>query len=241
MTPEHGYGNHAQYLKKLKMGVEVRMQASALQKGAGIRMQMLALENKKAKGQVVTEVESYGDLDEVAFWQQGDKALSTEENLKARLAIKYNEEVREVLHVWYALVQKANFCTPSSLDELAPMLTYAGYKAVFVRIHKMLIEDFTEGEAIETINEDWLNDLRDAPGLAQESFFDSMFELADVYEALRSHRCPIPRRLSTHILTSTFWQVDARHQCDTVCRVPLGVTIWYLRRQRPQTARRHRV
>ena len=177
-----GLGTHhsayATYLGKLKLGVRTRMRTNELHTSSIISVKRSNTQNLVSRGQIMVVADSESTIASTPLWQQGDEGLSTDANYKKRLRLKNALVIRDVLHAWWQIVHKmpgwvTRIRTAEGFEEA---LTREGYVEIFLRVFKALIEEWDEGEAMRTIAEDWEGDVRDANGLVQEQFFDSLFE-----------------------------------------------------------------
>ena len=107
--------SHVSYMRKLAAGVRSHMWATELfvdvQRGARARelakASLRALTSPRGGSrELVTEVASTEELEQIAFWKQADPRLATEEVLRKRLALRTHPLVLEALHpFWLAALR----------------------------------------------------------------------------------------------------------------------------------------
>jgi len=172
-----GLDGHGSYLLKLQAGVNIRSHLGTEFDQARIGQEMKLSASLASAGAVVCEVSSEAEVEAIPIWQQGDASLSTADAMRERLHLKRTQAVRAALHEWWALVGVVgDFCCTDEQDEL--VLTCRGHQAVYLRIFKILLEEFDANEAAACVAEDWEHDAGSLQGLGQEAFFDSLFECA---------------------------------------------------------------
>ena len=167
--------SHRVYVRKLKIGVTSLRPAQSVLGSIRAQQAAAAAATAVSSGAVVTEAESTAG---VAFWQQGDTALNTEEAFKQRKALRLDTAVVDELHnFWVAALRSEQ---QSHTDRVT--LHEQGYTLMMRRLYKLLLEDWDEDDAVKAIAEDWVSDTKgSAAGLDRVHFMDSLFELVDVW------------------------------------------------------------
>jgi hypothetical protein len=171
---ERKFCRHRDYLQKLRVGTHARAQLGVLHTEA--RVSRIVSDAMSLQHQVAAESQQH--LDKLAYWQQGDLALSSAENARRRMALRRSDPVQEVLDAFWNAEIKGGHCKDSGMLYL---LSRSGYDALYLRIHRALIDDFDQDDAAETIAEDWEKDSKGELELSREAFYDSLFELADMW------------------------------------------------------------
>lgn len=124
---------------------------------------------------VVTKVAKAEDLANLMWWQQGDEAMYTADNLKARARNRSHPDVLAILDVWWQAVTSGG--KKASVDRNR-------YVMVFTKIGLALTE---EGEVADAevckqqAEQAWEEDRKGNKSLNERLFLDSVFELADVW------------------------------------------------------------
>ena len=126
-------------------------------------------------GGIVTAVENAADLENVAFWQQGDASLATKEKLAERQALRYHPLVLDALQKYWEAAQRS---LQSGGDPSANELHREGHALMLRRIYRVMIKDFDPADCERCIAEDWARDAKGKDTLTRKSFCDAFFELA---------------------------------------------------------------
>ncbi|KOO27385.1 hypothetical protein Ctob_013451 [Chrysochromulina tobinii] len=129
-------------------------------------------------GGIVTAVENAADLENVAFWQQGDASLATKEKLAERQALRYHPLVLDALQKYWEAAQRS---LQSGGDPSANELHREGHALMLRRIYRVMIKDFDPADCERCIAEDWARDAKGKDTLTRKSFCDAFFELADTW------------------------------------------------------------
>lgn len=177
---QQGRRNHAHYLRRLKVGLQAQVATGDRLKRKRIENELASLKRGVAAGEIIVE-HRRGRQQQVPLWQQGNVGLSTQENMSTRSRLRFDEGVLRVLDEWWSLAQAAGCCT---VDTEEPTLTREGYVKIFVRIHRILLEEWDSEAAEALVAEEWEKDLRESTAMHRELFFDALFELADVWTPL---------------------------------------------------------
>ncbi|KAK3256414.1 hypothetical protein CYMTET_34451 [Cymbomonas tetramitiformis] len=124
---------------------------------------------KAVKNEVVTEVKSAKDKDGVPYWKQGDISMYNKENMRKRLDLKDDPEVRAAVDRWWVFLTDSGARTSVEKREYMKM---SG--AIYVTL---------VGEDVSSLilEENWHEDSKGQPSLQGERFFEAIFELADVW------------------------------------------------------------
>merc|ERR1712196_572820 len=103
---------------------------------------------------------------------EGDASLHSDKALKKRRALRNHPKV--VLHIkrLWSLIMRGETCSE---------LSKRGYIELNLRLYKALMPEFDAEEAIEAAETDWMNDVGDATAMGFGGFFDSVFELVDIW------------------------------------------------------------
>jgi len=138
--------------------------------------------NKLKSGKVIAVVDSAKALDAIPIWQQGDTDLVTEEKLIERRKLRDHILVVEVLEAFWEVVEHTGLTPPDTeVIDGERMLTRDGYKRLYERAYKLLLDAWDPEDAEKTIADDWAEDSDGKPGLPKVAFCDGLFELADVW------------------------------------------------------------
>ena len=97
------HAQHSRYLKTLKAGVHSRMAANNTLLDVKVRRARKLAVEAICSGLAITATASQGS--QPAFWQQGDAALASEENLRRRFRLRSSRAVVDALEAfWNAAV-----------------------------------------------------------------------------------------------------------------------------------------
>ena len=99
--------SHSEYLEKLRKGVKGNMALFAFDVQAKARGAREEAQQLIEVGGVVTCVEDVADLENVAYWQQGDAAFSTKERMAERQALRYHPRVLGALQMYWEAAQRS--------------------------------------------------------------------------------------------------------------------------------------
>lgn len=121
----------------------------------------------------ITEmVANYSGLDSATpYRDQRDDELYTPENLRRRAALKHHPKVQRQINRIWALLQKNE----------DGRLGKEQYCELFIRLCKVLNADFDLEDAIEVVEEDFIQDAQGEDALTYDLFYQSLFELADIW------------------------------------------------------------
>ncbi|GAB5369927.1 hypothetical protein AAMO2058_001448200 [Amorphochlora amoebiformis] len=109
--------------------------------------------------------------DENPFFKQGDPSMYTLENIQRRKALKNEPKIKLGIEKFWKLLE---------IDS-NNRLTKRGYKDLMIRICKVLRPSFDQESALEEIDVDFERDAKGASSLSYSFFYDSMFELVDLW------------------------------------------------------------
>ena len=115
--------------------------------------------------------------DEAFYWQQGDAALYTKENLQKRYKLRNHPDVVEILQSWWSTAQRN---MQMYGDRSAALLERENYVQVSMLLYKAMMEEYDEAEARASAEDDWEHDSKGEERMGRERFMDSIFELADM-------------------------------------------------------------
>lgn len=96
--------------------------------------------------------------------------------IEQRRRLRQAPALLEVFDMWWTTAQRSSSAGSSSFE-----LGKQGYIAMSRKIQKSMLSDYEEAEAMRVAEEDWLSDARGASSLGREAFYDSLFELADLW------------------------------------------------------------
>lgn len=112
---------------------------------------------------------------QAAYWQQGDERLSTAEAFHARFSLRRDPLVRASLHaIWEATLRSIQ-----SSDRSGTTLNFDGYKLLFTRVYRVVLDGDDLSDIDASIEEDWETDRKGHDSLTREQLCDSLFELCD--------------------------------------------------------------
>ena len=105
---------------------------------------------------------------------QGDPQYYEPEELEKRFALRSHLAVLVALSEWWRCVHTIDGEDGVSEEE---------YKFVMEKVYRALIdtEDYEDEDAKDSVAEDWKRDSRGMSILSRDAFFDSLFELADLW------------------------------------------------------------
>ena len=147
---------------------------------------------------MVTEVASAASLSDLAFWQQGDASLYTDDNVKKRTKLRHSADCVEVLEAFWRVAKSSAWSREEKCENGSrgseESVKKEAYTELYLRVHKTLLEAFSLDEALSDVQNDWLADARGGNSLTREPFADTLFELADSACA-QSRRNPVAPRV----------------------------------------------
>ena len=109
------------------------------------------------------------------YVEEGDARLYTSAALKKRRALRNRDDIRRhIRKLWRVLTLDKSSACDGTLDR-------DGYFTLNVSLFKSLMPDFDHKEALIAAEEDWQNDCGDGDHMGYGRFFDSIFELVDVW------------------------------------------------------------
>lgn len=119
--------SHVSYLKKLQLGVKTRTVMNEQYVDAKVMDEMRLIKS----GRCTLTVEREEQINKVAIWDQGDAYFASEQAVRARLRLRRDDAVHEVLCKWWELLLK-NRSALCTAGEHEPTLTYEGYRWTLV-------------------------------------------------------------------------------------------------------------
>ena len=180
---------HSQYLSKLRVGCKaVGSFAAAIQAKNVARAEDEA-SKALASGAIITEVDDESAL--TPLWRQGSVEMSTAAAIQRRFALRQHPVVLEALQTfWMAVLRSLQLGHDDDLDDerlAATTLHYEGYRLLFSRVYRVLIESWDGDDMNHCISEDWDHDRQGQESLTREQCTSSLFELADTCARARPH------------------------------------------------------
>ncbi|KAK3258001.1 hypothetical protein CYMTET_32933, partial [Cymbomonas tetramitiformis] len=157
-------------VKGIAKGVKaMRITAALFEAGKQHQSDVSRLRTQGA-AQVKVEFENAATLDATPFWEQGNAAFYTEENIQRRLQLKKSERVRQSISLWWNLIPKdsENHVNKPAYLEMTQAIQYA------------LVPEADE-IGLDAGEEDWQEDTKGKGYLDERMFFDALFELADMW------------------------------------------------------------
>ena len=133
----------------------------------------------------VTEVTSSEEKALVRYRDQGDETMHTLENVQARYDNRFKSELLDVIALWWICALKS--MPPMLWDGNARRtwtLPERNYKLMMMKLAKTLLEpdeEWDEDEAARLAHESWEADCKGSREFTRTHFYDSIFELADVW------------------------------------------------------------
>lgn len=125
---------------------------------------------EKFSNEFVADVENITKIKE--YLNQGDIGFENEDLKKEREKIRSNDVFIEcVKNIWMNILNK----------KLNDKFSKIEYFKVMLRICKVLIPQFEIKQVIKIINDEWNNDSKGKKYLNFDSFFNTFFELADIW------------------------------------------------------------
>ena len=124
---------------------------------------------------VTTVVDEEDALHQIGYHNQGDAELSTAENMRERVGLRYASQVEDAIQAFWVVAK--------STDAIAKetCVTQQSHEELYLRVHKALLKDFDLDDARVDVFADWQNDTRGDCILHRAGFGDSLFELTDVW------------------------------------------------------------
>ena len=112
----------------------------------------------------------------LAYWEQGDPAMETEQAMRQRRQLRERPEVVAELRMWWDCALRSIQSRSSQKDSLER----PDYMRLSRLLHKALISEWDEEDAEACAAEDWETDSAGLPMIGEERFMDCIFELVDV-------------------------------------------------------------
>lgn len=143
-----------------------------------MRMAQAASANTSTKfgsALVRTTVDDEDALKQIAYHNQGNAELSTAENMRKRVGLRYASQVEDAIQAFWVVAKSTDAVTKETC------VTQQGHEELYLRVHKALIEDFDLTTAKVDVFADWQNDTRGDGTLLRAGFGNSLFELTDVW------------------------------------------------------------
>ena len=168
--------SHARYMQVLRQGAKAMAVARVFEVSHNVHEGTVEAEQAIQTGKAVIEVEDPANLEEVAYWQQGDASLATKEKMAERQALRYHPRVLEALQLFWEAAQRS---MQSGGDSSASELSQEGHALMLRRIYKVMIREFDSDDCDKCIAEDWERDAKGKDKLSRKLFCDAFFELAD--------------------------------------------------------------
>ncbi len=124
-----------------------------------------------ASGAKSTKTTGRGSVNMVPFRDQEDNEMYTPANIRKRNELKKDRLIAKQINQIWLLLKK------NSRGELERN----SYMNLYIRLCKIFNPDFQFQEAIRVVSEDFNRDSKGARALTYEMFYDSLFELADLW------------------------------------------------------------
>ena len=106
-----------------------------------------------------------------------EEDMYSDDNIHLRQGLRHDPIIRPVLKEWWRTMQR--YLMDNDLDQSTVFEN--SYMNVFMKLYKVMISDYDEKEATESVRDDWENDCGGAGQLKSGDFMDAMFELSDVW------------------------------------------------------------
>lgn len=126
----------------------------------------------KDKG-IILEVEAGMDTKHIPVRSQGNLEFYTHENLLKRQNARHAPETVAVLEEWWRTIE--------GLKDERGYLLQTEFVAIAVKIQKALDEKYDGDKAIAFAESDWEHDSKGKGYIDKETFFESVFEIADLW------------------------------------------------------------
>ena len=130
-------------------------------------------------GRVVAEVATAEDLQKLELWQQGDSSLATEQKMLERHKLRFDRRVLEVLQAFWEASQRS--IQSDDRGDACEVLSKEAHANMLKRVYRVMIRNYNEVEAEQSIAEDWVRDAKGKDWLTRKQFQDALFELADTW------------------------------------------------------------
>ncbi|KOO22721.1 hypothetical protein Ctob_008296 [Chrysochromulina tobinii] len=130
-------------------------------------------------GRVVAEVATAEDLQKLELWQQGDSSLATEQKMLERHKLRFDRRVLEVLQAFWEASQRS--IQSDDRGDACEVLSKEAHANMLKRVYRVMIKNYNEVEAEQSIAEDWVRDAKGKDWLTRKQFQDALFELADTW------------------------------------------------------------
>jgi hypothetical protein len=132
------------------------------------RMQEDALQEIEQRG-IVTHKEEHEDHADIRL--QGDTEMHTADSLMEREKLKSHPALKDVVMSFWEIFD----------DDDSGSMSHGEYIALNKLLHKALLPDVSEEEAEASAQTDWAEDSKGEEHMPFEAFFESMFQLADIW------------------------------------------------------------
>ena len=166
-----------------------------------IRRDLKAYKEAVDSGTVVVDVESTEQLEKIPLRVQGNEHMYSTENLTERRHCRKDFGVGSEIEKWWGRFHE--------LTEFKDGMLIEEYCVMNIALHLVLSDpDATDANLVQTAAEDWVADSESDFAIDRTSFFDAIFELADIWTHstspheyiafLRVIRESVERILQTH-------------------------------------------
>ena len=159
---------HMAYMRRLQVGVVYQQRLNRHHTDVWIARAVKEAVAVVRSGSVTTVVKSKSERVLIPMHEQGDADFATADQFRARKHLRQEPSVVEALEALWQMV-------------LRDVTVERGYTALYQRVHRLLIEEWDAADSASTIAADYERDLQGAAELSRESFYDSLWELADVW------------------------------------------------------------
>ena len=168
---------HARYLAKLRLGVRQLATLTRGQAASALRVKLLLADAESAG--VTLESSSEEERAKLELWQQGDVSMHTAAAVEARVKLRFDARVLQVLQLMW---ETARRCAGDKIpDGHTATLNYDAYSALMRRVYRVFIRAYDAADADEEIAHDWRRDAKGGHSLERYGLMDAIFELADMY------------------------------------------------------------
>jgi len=114
--------------------------------------------------------------DQARVFVEGNAMFYSVENIKKRRALKRHPDViARITHLWELIHSDENFPSPTSI-------TKQQFVSLMIRLNFLMLPPPLDLQNImESVEEDWAKDSKGSENMSMEAFFESIFELVDVW------------------------------------------------------------
>eukprot|EP00736_Rhodelphis_marinus_P001486 Rmarinus@m.403 len=143
---------------------------------------------KKKRAKETREKKSVGSTS-TTYYLEGNTEYYSDDNLRKRLQLRSHERVKNAIDIWWDIAvatetflnKERGSCSLPVDSGGRPTIGFDAYRRMNLCLYKALIPVFDLPEAEKSVLDDWVGDSHGMDRLTYGMFFESIFELVDVW------------------------------------------------------------